>query len=123
MTLPTWPATVPYAVRNGWTMPQMYVAPIATEMEGGNQRMRSRAGSNVASVTYPLRPLTLAQWNDLNTFIRTTLGNGASRFTMPVLTGSVYETKTVQLEGGKSPTIEREATFMRVILPLRIYGM
>jgi hypothetical protein len=123
MTLPAWPSTVPTDATDGWQMPQMYTLPIATQMDGGNQRVRSRPGSNVASVSYPLMPLTMAQWDDLNTFIRTTLGNGASRFTMSILTGDVYETKTCQIDGTKSPTAQRIGDYMSVVLPLFIYGM
>lgn len=105
-------------------MPQMFVAPLATDMDGGNQRLRSQPGSNVASVTYPLQPMTLDQYNTyFDPFIRTTLGNGASRWTMSVTIAGVDVSKTVQLDGGKSPTVDQEAGFMNVSLPLKIYGM
>lgn len=123
MTLPTWPASVPYEATSDWQMPQMFVAPIATDMDGGNQRLRSRPGANVATVNYPLAPLTAAQWTALETFFRTTLNNGASRFTMSVSTGGAYISKTVQLDGGKSPTVQRKGDFVNVVLPLRIFGL
>lgn len=124
MTLPAWPATVPTTARDGWQMPAMYVDPISTEMEGGNQRNRSRPGSNVASITYPLAPLTEAQWATLTTFIRTTLSNGTSRFTMSLLSdSSTYGTKTCQFEKGKSPQVGRSGGFVNVTLSLRVYGM
>jgi hypothetical protein len=123
MPLPAWPETVPTGTRDGWQVSQMFLPALATEMEGGNQRLRSRPGDNVASITYPLQPLTEAQWADLETFLRVTLNNGASRFTMPLLTGATTVTKTVQLEGGKSPTVTRSGGFMNVTLTLRVYGM
>jgi hypothetical protein len=123
MALPVWPSSVPNQATNDWKMTSLYVDPIATDMDGGNQRLRSRPGSNVAVVSYPLVPLTAQQWNDLNVFFRTTLGNGASRFTMPVFTGSTYETKTVQLDQGKAPQVSVESIYVMVVMTLRIFGM
>lgn len=105
-------------------MPEMFLAPIASEMDGGNQRLRAQPGNNVAKIDYPLRPLTEAQWLALNTFFRTTLGNGASRWTMTlVATNAAGDSKTVQLDGGKSPTVSRSGGWVHVTLPLRVFGM
>jgi hypothetical protein len=124
MPLPAWPVTVPYKAATGWQMPTPFIPPVATEMNSGHQRLRSKPGSNVAVVDYPLVELTLTQWETLDTFFRTTLGNGASRFTMSVLTGKDYETKTVQFEGGQPPQyVQRQPNAIRVTMKLRIYGM
>lgn len=123
MTLPVWPSTVPSHARDGWQMSQMFVPPDATEMKGGNQRLRGQPGNNVATVNYPLTPLTLAEYATFDTFMRTTLGNGASRWTMNVTIAGAAVNKTVQLDQGKSPTATQEGAFMNVTLPLRIYGM
>lgn len=123
MTLPVWPTEVPSDAREGWQMSQMFAAPIATEMDGNNQRLRSRPGGNVAIIDYPLQPLTLTQWGYLNTFLRTTLNNGASRFTMPLTIAGVEVTKTVQLDGGKSPSVSQTGLLMNVTLSLRVYGL
>lgn len=123
MTLPAWPSTVPATARDGWHMPSMYVAPSATEMEGGNQRLRSKPGSNVAIIEYPLVPLSLTEWGYLNTFIRTTLGNGASRFTMSLIIAGASVSKTVQLNEGKSPVVRQQDGLMHVTMQLRVYGL
>jgi len=124
MTLPAWPSQLTSTARDGWQMPQMFVAPLATEMDGGNQRLRSRAGSNVANINYPLQPMTLANYNTyFDPFMRTTLGNGASRWTMSITIAGTDVSKTVQLDGGKSPTVTQEGGFMNVTLPLRVYGL
>ena len=124
MTLPAWPDTVPTTARDGWQMPAMFVAPLATDMDGGNQRLRARPGGHVATISYPLAPLTEAQYADFVTFVRSTLNNGTSRFTMSILSDSAtYGTKTVQFDGGKSPTISRASGFVNVVLPLRVFGM
>jgi len=39
-----------------------------------------------------------------------------------VIAGSSVS-KTVQLDGGKSPTITQEGQFMHVTMPLRVFGM
>lgn len=104
-------------------MSEPYVAPVATDMGGGNQRLRSQPGSNVSVMTYPLLPLTSSQWSDLNTFLRTALGNGASRFTMSVFTGAAYESKTVQLEPTKPPQVSSSGPLTNVTLTLRVFGM
>jgi hypothetical protein len=123
MPLPTWPGGVPAAPRDGWQMPEMFRAPVATEMEGGNQRLRSQPGSNVATISYPLQPLDGTQWAAFETFVRTTLNNGTSRFTMSLLIGTSLVSKTVQLEQGKSPSVSRQGGFMHITLSLRVYGM
>lgn len=121
--LPTWPAEVPSGARDGWQMPSMFLAPVGTEMEGGNQRLRQRPGSNVATITYPLQPLSLDEWAALEDFLRNTLNNGASRFWMSVLTGSGYLDKVVQLNEGKSPSVARDGDLINVVMQLRVYGM
>lgn len=123
MTLPVWDTNVPVEPPEGWQMPAMYLAPEATEMDGGNQRLRSKPGSNVAVINYPLKPLTDAQYALFETFVRTTLNNGTSRWTMSLWTGTAFVSKTVQFDGGKSPTVSRANGFMYVTLPLRVYGM
>lgn len=123
MTLPTWPSECPSAARDGWQMSQMFQAPRATEMEGGNQRLRARPGSNVATVNYPLKPLNATQFAAFDTFMRTTLNNGTSRWTMALTYPGGEITKTVQLEQGKSPTVSWSNGFQHVVLPLRVYGM
>jgi hypothetical protein len=44
MTLPTWPVTVPTDAREGWQMPEMFLAPIATRWTAAiSGSARSRA--------------------------------------------------------------------------------
>lgn len=123
MTIPTWPSTVPSEARDGWQMPQPFQAPRASEMDGGNQRLRSRPGSNVATISYPLKPLDATQFAALETFYRTTLNNGASRWTMTLTFPGGAITKTVQLDQGKPPTVSWSNGYQHVVLPLRVYGM
>lgn len=120
MTLPTWPSNVPSQPRDGWQMPSMFLQPVATEMEGGNQRLRAKPGDNVSTLNYPLKPLSLTEWGYLETFLRT---NYASRWTMTLFLGGSSVSKTVQLDGGRSPMVSREGDLIHVALQLRVYGM
>jgi len=123
MALPVWPVGVPSEANSGWTMPSMFIQPVSTQMEGGNQRLRSMPGNNVATIDYPLKPMTNTEYDLFDTFMRTTLNNGTSRWTMPIVIGTSTVTKTVQLEQGKAPSVSRQGAYMFVTLPLRVYGM
>jgi hypothetical protein len=123
MTLPAWPDDVPPNARDGWQMSSMFLPPTATAMDGGNQRLRAQPGNNVATINYPLTPLTEAQYTSFDTFFRTTLNNGASRFTMTLLIGATSTNKTVQLDTGKSPSVSKQGGLLHITLPLRVYGM
>lgn len=123
MTLPVWPSQVNSAARDGWQMPDMFRPPLATEMGGGNQRLRAQPGSNVATINYPLQPMDATAWGYFETFIRTTINNGTSRFTMTLTYPSGNITKTVQLDGGKSPSVTHASGWRHVTLALRVYGM
>jgi hypothetical protein len=101
----------------------MFIQPVSTQMEGGNQRLRSMPGNNVATIDYPLKPMTNTEYDLFDTFMRTTLNNGTSRWTMPIVIGTSTVTKTVQLEQGKAPSVSRQGAYMFVTLPLRVYGM
>jgi hypothetical protein len=113
---------VPYQQRRqNWKIAQPFIGPIETEMEGGNVRQRSRPGSNVATMQWRRR-MTAAQYASFDTFVRATLSNGTSRFTMPVWLGASYATKTVQIVK-ESLAIDQDGLFVSVSMTLRVYGM
>ena len=63
---------------------KLLLAPIATEMEGGNIRLRSRSGDNVGTLTQTI----VMKASDFDTFVawvRDTLGNGTASFTLQSL--------------------------------------
>src|ERR1043166_1712002 len=123
MPLPSYPSYIPYRPRrNEWSMPQPFVPPLETEMEdGSNVRLRSTPGSNVAIVQQIVRMLP-AERDTFDAFVRATLNNGTSRFTMSVWLGSSYQTKTVQFVKG-SPTYQNLDRFVQVAMKLRVFGM
>ena len=122
MPLPAWPSDVPYLQRRqDWQIPQPFIGPIETEMEGGNVRLRSQPGSNVATVQWRRRMTTL-QYTSFDAFVRSTLSNGTSRFTMPVWLGASYVIKTVQIVKD-SLSVSQDGLFVAVSMTLRVYGV
>lgn len=100
MSVAEWPGTLPHeCLADAWgAVP--YRAPVETEMEGGNVRLRGRPGDNLATVTVALRfsPEQVAIWS---AFLQNDLARGAARFVMPVsLDGSSYERRLVQIQRG-----------------------
>jgi hypothetical protein len=122
MPLPAWPVDVPHQQRRqDWQIPQPFISALETEMDGGNVRLRSRPGSDVATVQWRRR-LTSSQFTSFDTFVRTTISNGTSRFTMPVWLGTSYVTKTVQIVKD-SLAIAQDGLFISVSMTLRVYGV
>lgn len=120
MPLPVYP-NIPFKPRrNDWSMAKPFVEPLKTEMEGGNARLRSRPGSNVAIVQQIVRMLP-ADYQTFDVFVRTTLNNGASRFTMPVWLGRDYVTATVQFE--QPPAMQNLDRFVQVAMALRVFDV
>lgn len=96
MPIPSWPA-VPYRpLRNGYSKSPL-LAPIRTEMDGGNVRMRRRPGDNVSIVSQTIW-MTNSEFATLESWVSSTLGGGVARFTMSVWLGSAYSSKTCQFE-------------------------
>lgn len=82
-----------------WQIDEPFRKPNSTDMDGGNIRMRTRPGDQIAQISFGVM-MTLAQFNTFKTFANTTLGRGASRFTMRIWNGSAMVSKTVQLVEG-----------------------
>lgn len=100
MSLPGWPASIPYqSLRSAWGgMPAR--APLATDMEDGNTRQRSQTGSDVGTYSWG-GILTAAQIAAFQTFFLVTLDNGARRFRMFVSRdGVTHEERPVQIVAG-----------------------
>lgn len=80
---------------DGWQELEPYIAPVITDMAGGNKRARTDAGDELRHISFGIM-LTNAEFETFRTFVITTLKRGSSRFTMSVWTGAAYESKTVQ---------------------------
>lgn len=102
-SIPTWPAGIPYAPQvDSWQMPSPYMDPLATDMDGGNQRLRSRPGAGIKIVQFNIT-MTLSQYASFRTFCETTLGFGSSRWVMLVWFGTAFVSSVVQFDKGKPP--------------------
>lgn len=100
MTIPAWPNTLPTAaLLDSYQIAQSGQPPLKTDMDGGNTRMRQRVTKRVGQVSFAL-VMTAAQVETLKTFVWTTLGQGASKFTFPLRIGGTNTTKTVALADG-----------------------
>ncbi len=99
MAIPSWPLTVEYRpITKSWGGTP-YRAPLATDMEGGNTRQRSRPGDDVGTYTWS-QDLSAAETATFDNFVTTTLVGGALSFYMPVKLPGGYRTRLVQIISG-----------------------
>lgn len=120
MTVPAYEDTgLPYSpLVDSWQQPDLYQDPVETEMEGGNVRLRSAPGDDVEHIQFDIL-YTQAQYTTFKTFVKTTLNNGSSRFTMKVWMGSAFEVRTVQF--AKKPVPNAVFPKVRVSFELRVF--
>lgn len=123
MTIPAWPDAVPYAPDLNSISPiKRMLDPIATEMEGGNVRLRSRPGDNVGTISQTIVMKTSA-FDVFVARVKDDLGNGTSRFTAPVRLGAAFETKVCQFSGGAPTFRPVGARAVAVSMTLRVYDV
>jgi hypothetical protein len=122
MALPAWPDGIPYdPLTDGFSPIDRVLPPIATDMEGGNQRQRPRPGDNVGTIGQTII-MTYDQFNVFTPWWKTTLNNGTARFTAPVWTGTQFETKVCQFApDGKPKDSEFSPDLRAVTMKLRVY--
>jgi hypothetical protein len=120
-TVPVWPDTIPHdPVAGAWQIDTLNLPPIATDMDGGNTRMRQRPGANVGTITQTIK-MTRSQFSAFRVFVRDTLGNGAARFYSQVWIGDECELKECQF--ATQPTVTAMGNLMLVSMQLRVYGL
>lgn len=78
---------------DSWSMPKPYRDPLATDMEGGNVRLRRMPGDEIFQIQFDLL-FTNAQFATFQTWVNTF--RGVSRFSMNVYDGTGYAVRTVQ---------------------------
>ncbi len=88
---------------DSWKQDELYIEPEQTDMEGGNIRIRSKAGRQRQRISFDIL-WSKAQYATFKTFVITTLNKGTSRFTMSVWMGNGMETHTVQFASKPVPT-------------------
>jgi hypothetical protein len=121
MTLPTYASTgLPNRpLVDSWEQPDLYQDPIITDMEGGNKRLRRRPGDDVEMIQFEMN-FTKAQYATFKAFVRDTLFNGTSRFTMNVWMGNAMESRRVQF--AQKPSMMNEHPIVRVKFQLWVYA-
>lgn len=123
MTIPAWPPGVPYAPDlNSISGIKRILDPLATEMEGGNTRLRSRPGDNVGTISQTI-VMKAAQFETFVAWVKNDLGNGTSRFTAPVRLGAAFEAKVCQFSGGAPSYQPVGAGAFAVSMTLRVYDV
>ena len=95
MPLPSWPVASYQPDLNTFQPIQRMLDPLATDMEGGNTRERSRPGDNVGTITQTIW-MSIAEHHIFVNWVKTTLNNGTARFTTSVWLGSRYVNKVCQ---------------------------
>jgi len=100
MSLPVWPATVPYEpLRDAWDV-KPFRDPLETEMEAGNVRARRRPGDALPLLKWSA-DLSAAEFAAFRAFVSGSLFGASVRFTMPVsLDGTAFSARTVQMRAG-----------------------
>lgn len=122
MAIPDWPSDVPYeSFKDGFSNTP-FLAPIKTEMNGGNIRLRAQPGDNVAIVQQSVL-MSRADYDTLVAWGKGTIGNWTGRFNMQVWLGSAYATKVCQFDGGAPKPVEYSPTDLSVSMQLRVYGV
>ena len=122
MALPAWPIPSFRPQQDGTSPLQRMLDPLATEMEGGNLRQRSRPGDNVGSIQQTIQ-MPLAEYETFAAWVKTTLNNGTARFTLDVWLGTGFANKVCQfVKPGSSLTAQFLPTdVVAVSMTLRIY--
>lgn len=101
MSLPVWPASLPYRpTADGFGVGETQVPPYTTELEGGayRQRRRSTLRRALFSMKWQFKP---ADRDQFRTFYHQTLFDGELRFRMMVPDGPAggYVERTCQFKG------------------------
>jgi hypothetical protein len=95
MAIASWPEGVNYAPdRDSWSQ-RPYLPPIASEMDGGNQRRRGRPGDKVRIIQQSVAVDADDYTSALEPFL---IANKARRVVMPVFSGSDFMTSVVQID-------------------------
>lgn len=108
------------ALVDTWSKSKPYLDPVATEMEGGNKRLRSLPGDEAFIIQFDIL-LTNAEFVTFENYVKVTLGNGCARFDMRVYDGQSYAVRTVQFEQSYSvvpqPPLKKQVTLMLRVYP------
>lgn len=99
MTYLEWPSGVSYRSEQEYWKGKPYRAPLKTDMDGGNVRVRRRPGDKVGTYGWGRR-FTETEMGLFISFFEDDLNLGTAKFIMPVsLYGYAYTNRVVQIVG------------------------
>jgi hypothetical protein len=123
MAVPSWPEGVTFAPDlNSLSGLKPFLDPLETPMEGGNTRTRTRPGDNVGSQSQTVI-MPRAQFATFGEWVKTTLNNGTSRFTVKVWLGRGFQSKVCQFTKGSLSYKPIGTAAVAVSMTLRIYDV
>lgn len=121
MALPVWPSTVEHRPSPASWAPALFSPPRATQMEGGNTRLRVKPGDPAATSKWG-QEMSNGEFAAFSAFYRDLLKNGSLRFSMPVcLDGFTYETRTVQIVAGSLRTSAAPGSGVALSFELKVF--
>lgn len=88
-----WPANVPHAPLANTFQGAPFRAPLATDLEDGPQRRRASTTLRIATLRFTIR-MENDQFVAFKAFVDDDLVFGTLPFSMPVWTGSAFDTRT-----------------------------
>jgi hypothetical protein len=121
MTLPVWPDGVNYKPdTSGFSFDQAYAAAVVTQFEDGPDRMRRRAFTRIRRMAYRIILDSDAECFAARDFIENALGDGTSRFRMPVrMPGATeYAPRIVYIENAAYKLTESAPTIWALTFTL-----
>lgn len=121
MAIPDWPTGVPSIPLLDSHSIDPFLAPIKTEMNQGNIRLRSRPGDDTSIVTQTV-PMTKAQYDTLVAWGKSTIGNWTGRFKVKVWLGSSCAVRVCQFEDGAPKPSSFSASRIAVRMSFRVAG-
>lgn len=96
MAIPSWPTDIPSCpLLDSVQVQQTAEAPIRTEMNAGTTRARRKFSLRVARVSFPI-VMKNDEVVNFRLFHERTLGDGAARFTIPILFAGARVIRTAQ---------------------------
>lgn len=122
MAYPRWPANVNFKpLRSDYQIVAPHLPPLATDMNGGNTRMRRQFSSAIGQIRVSIK-MNDAQFNVFASWERDTLGHGSSRFTLPIYYRDAgWLDRTCWFEKGSYSAVPDDAAgYMRITATINV---
>ena len=122
MTIPVWPAGLPYASTNtDFGIDELDNPVLETEMNSGTVRQRRKYSISITLMKLGIE-MSNAQLAVFDAFYAS-IGNGAARFSMPVWKAGAYVNRNVSIVGGKVGKSQIAVSYQKVMMTVRIENL